>query len=287
MIECAACHTLNPDGEQTCLICHAQLTALPLQARCAAGHPMDPSWHRCPYCERLQTAPGAPPPTTRLDPAPQEASRATRLEATGRPAGGDLGVAIQTAARPTRLEEQPTADLRLAAMEPPPRLPAKPTRLEVPAVAAAPRRTVLSEPAAFTSLETAPPQALPTDASRVPAKPPGEARLLVAVLVAPTFVAGGAVFPVRAGKNTIGASPGSDICLAQDSKVSSDHAVLLYRGGSFTVADRMSSNGTWVNGREVPPNGVVAVQDRDRIVCGGVDLLLLTFAPPAVAESPH
>jgi pSer/pThr/pTyr-binding forkhead associated (FHA) protein len=87
------------------------------------------------------------------------------------------------------------------------------------------------------------------------------------------------VFPIRGGKNTIGASRTNDVVLAGDSEVSGEHAAILYRNGTFHLADRLSTNGTWVNGQEVPANGTVPLHDRDRIRCGRTDLVFLVIEP--------
>lgn len=312
MIECSACHTLNPDGEAACLICGAALAAAHsghlTQLRCAAGHPIDPSWRTCPYCDRLAaTAVHSPPlpASTGLESAAGEARGGTRLDGGGAPRASGTPAAVAAAAapvRPTRLDELPPAPPHEgAAAVIPPRTGPRPTRLEIPAAPPAPRHTVLAEapvppgrsaPAGPAPLAAGSPAASPAGESPAPGAAPAagsDGRRLVAVLAAPDLQPGGAVFPVRAGKNTLGASRANDICLAQDRQVSSEHAILLYRGGSFLLADRMSSNGTWVNDREVPANGAVEVRDRDRIRCGGVELLLLALetppAPAAGAES--
>lgn len=101
----------------------------------------------------------------------------------------------------------------------------------------------------------------------------------MAVLAAPDLGKGGAVFAVRAGKNTLGADRSSDIVLTADSEVSGEHAVILHRNGTFHLTDRLSTNGTWLNGREVPANGTVPLQDRDRIRCGGTELVFLRIEP--------
>jgi pSer/pThr/pTyr-binding forkhead associated (FHA) protein len=98
---------------------------------------------------------------------------------------------------------------------------------------------------------------------------------LVGILAAPDLGPGGTVFPVRSGKNSIGADRASDIMLPGDSAVSGEHALILHRNGSFHLADRLSTNATWLNGEEVPANGTVALHDRDRIRCGQTELLFL------------
>ena len=96
MIECTSCHTLNPDSEAACLMCGIPLpSALPsaggVALRCPAGHPIDPSWRSCPYCDRQQAAGGA-------------AGRATRLESTAAHSAGPAGP-LAEAPHPTRLDE--------------------------------------------------------------------------------------------------------------------------------------------------------------------------------------
>jgi predicted component of type VI protein secretion system len=131
------------------------------------------------------------------------------------------------------------------------------------------------------------PAAVKVPASSGGAIQPVAARPLVGVLAAPGFGPGGSVFPVRQGKNVIGSDRGSDVCLSADPRVSLEHALLLHRGGAFYLADRMSTNGTWVNDEEVPANGTVVLRDRDRVRCGDVDLIFLIIerAAESVAET--
>jgi pSer/pThr/pTyr-binding forkhead associated (FHA) protein len=109
-------------------------------------------------------------------------------------------------------------------------------------------------------------------------KTPGR---LVAVLAAPEMGLGGAVFAVRAGRTTLGAGRQNDIVLTEDSEASGEHAVILHRGTTFHLTDRLSTNGTWHNGREVPANGTVQLLDRDRIRCGRTELVFLRIEPEA------
>lgn len=244
MIECTSCHTLNPDSESACLMCSLPLPAAlhsgPAPLRCPAGHPIDPSWRSCPYCDRLQAVG-----------RPDSAGRSTRLEAT---AAGSPFPAAPPAFAPTAVQSPGPAGSRA-------------TRLE--ATPQAPRRTVLAE--------APPPPSEPT-AIKAPIGPSGSvqqvaSRPLVGVLAAPGFGPGGSVFAVRQGKNVIGSDRASDVCLSADPRVSLEHALLLHRGSGFYLADRMSTNGTWVNDEEVPANGTVVLRDRDRIRCGEAELI--------------
>ena len=264
MTECASCHTLNPETERACLACGA---ALPPRARasaptgsgtlgmtsCPAGHPVDPSWRSCPYCDRTAAA-GA------------GNSRRTRLD--GEPPPDPPVPSARSGPAPTRLEE-----------------PGRP----------AGRRTLLegSAPAPeAVAPETAPPPGLqPAEAPAPVPGPPASGssgRRLVGVLAAPEMGPGGMVFAVRAGRTTLGAGRQNDIVLPGDSEVSGEHAVILHRGSTFHLTDRLSTNGTWHNGREVPANGTIQLQDRDRIRCGRTELVFLRIEPEAaeIAETP-
>lgn len=60
----------------------------------------------------------------------------------------------------------------------------------------------------------------------------------------------GAVYPLHEGRETIGR--GSDVSITvNDSNLSKEHAVLLYRNKKFIFEDRLSTNGSLLNGKEV------------------------------------
>jgi hypothetical protein len=245
-------------------------------ARCPAGHPIDPSWKSCPYCDR-QTAGGETAQaqrSTRLEPAPAEPQpgpQKTRLES-----------ASPASERRTRLEGETWPE---PAPPPPPPFTPKPTRLEEPTPPLGGRRTMLqdSSPAVPPPppMAAAPSWTEPSGPVAAPQPAGGAApvRRLLGVLAAPDLGPGGTVFPVRGGKNTIGAGRANDIVLAGDSEVSGEHAVILHRNGTFHLTDRLSTNGTWLNGDEVPANGTVPLRDRDRIRCGRTELVFLVIEP--------
>lgn len=286
MIECTSCHTLNPDSEAACLMCGLALPAAlrsgPTGLRCPAGHPIDPRWRTCPYCDRGNAGP-----------TPVAGGNTTRLETTkmGAPSpafgmADSAGVVTAPQGR-TRLED----DFGSAGQPAGPAVP-KATRLET--TPQAPHRTVLADmPPAERGRSSGVAGAAASSPGASGAPIQTEGRPLVGVLAAPGLRPGGAVFAVRQGKNMIGSDRASEICLGADPRVSLEHALLLHRGNAFYLADRMSTNGTWVNDVEVPANGTVVLRDRDRIRCGGVDLIFLSIdAPPddiadATDHRPH
>ncbi len=194
-----------------------------------------------------------------LGAAPPAAPAHTRLE----------HAAGAAEARGTRLEVAPPGAgrrTRLGSVEPEPR--------------EAPAPPVLAEARAG-----GPPTRLDPVAPRAVAGEP--ARELVAVLAAPALKPGGALFGVRQGKSFLGAHPANDICLREDARVSSEHALLLARNGRFYLSDRMSTNGTWINGEELGAGNQVELMDRDWIRCGSTELVLLVLPPmPSGGRKP-
>ncbi len=229
-------------------------------------------------------------------------SRRTRLEGDpvspaspavppGAPAaGGPAAGGPAAGPRRTRLEGTDSGAPPFGAPAPAAGAPAatgpRPTRLESSTPAA--RHTVLHDESAEIHA-TSPPGTFATPAAPAPSPQEaraGDTRKLVAVLGAPGLGPGGAVFPIRSGKNFIGAATSSEVCLRQDQEVSSEHALILHRGGVFYLADRMSTNGTWINGKEVDATSSATVlKDRDRIRCGKTELVFLALDPAGSGDS--
>lgn len=276
MIQCSKCQTLNPEAETICLACGTAFDATrrtgvsrPDSPRCEVGHPIDPSWKSCPYCERDAGARAATRLDDSVEPKASGAVRPTRLESGD--GNRDVGK--------TRLSgSDPDA-------KPPDALPAsagasRPTRLEEGGARTPRQRTVLSN--RITGGEGRPLKSSTTpDVDRaIPAlSPMGAPRPLLGVLVAPGLGTEGSLFPVRGGKTSIGCSADCDVVIRGDSEVSREHAVLLARDGTFQLADRISTNGTWVNDEAVPANGTRPLEDRDRLRVGGTELVFLVVDP--------
>ncbi len=59
----------------------------------------------------------------------------------------------------------------------------------------------------------------------------------------------GTYYPLHEGRETIGR--GDDVSIRiDDTQLSKEHAVILYRNGMFIFEDRLSSNGTLLNGKD-------------------------------------
>ena len=65
----------------------------------------------------------------------------------------------------------------------------------------------------------------------------------------------------------IGRSNKNDIVISEAS-ISEDHALILYRDEKFLIDDKLSSNGTFINGNLISDKTVL--QDRDELRFGDV-----------------
>lgn len=136
---------------------------------------------------------------------------------------------------------------------------------------AAPR--AVAEPAAPPPIPRTSPQSEPAPVSRTVAVPKADLglaaappRYVVGWLIALNGVGRGESHPLRLGKNTIGRDPRSDIVVF-DEQTSAHHADLVYRpeGHRFLLMDHNSTNGTYVNDREIEPRCDLAARDIVRV----------------------
>ena len=102
---------------------------------------------------------------------------------------------------------------------------------------------------------------------------------LVGWLVTYTLDPNGVDFRVFEGRNIIGRDFNCGICI-NDNKVSSQHAILLYRNEKFRIKDNLSVNGTVVNGEDIDDDSVV-LNDGDIIKIGDTVLLFRTAIEPS------
>ena len=84
--------------------------------------------------------------------------------------------------------------------------------------------------------------------------------------------------PTPPSKVTVGRSAGNDLVLDWDSRVSRAHAWLEPLGGSWTITDDLSANGSFVNGDRL--SGYHRLEDGDKIRVGST---LILFREPGAA----
>ena len=89
-----------------------------------------------------------------------------------------------------------------------------------------------------------------------------DTRRIVAIMISYTWHPEGEVYPVREGRNYIGADrigddPSHrycDIHVPDDEKMSGRHALILCRPGGYELIDEKSTNGTFLNGKMLHAN---------------------------------
>jgi len=113
-------------------------------------------------------------------------------------------------------------------------------------------------------------------------------RPLIGVVFTFTWTRTGQLFPLYAGKNYAGTAPTTregtrtDILLTEDTTLSGTHFLILYQHntGQYRVADQNSTNGTFVNGEPVDPNGI-ELPDDAQILAGNTLFIFKKVHPPA------
>lgn len=148
---------------------------------------------------------------------------------------------------------------------PPPPPPAPKAAPPAPAPAPpppAPKPVAATKPADATEYRSSTARPVPPPlAGKAPAASPAPA-----AKTSPAFrvarVAGAAgTFTLKAGVNTIGRSPESDICL-NNRQISRDHAMILVTPGAITIEHRSGSNRTTVNGEVIAGPRILRAGDR-------------------------
>lgn len=122
-----------------------------------------------------------------------------------------------------------------------------------------------------------------------------DSRRVMGFIISYTWRPEGEYFPIREGKNFIGAGAVSsetthrdcEIKITQDERLSAEHALILCRHGRYEIVDQKSSNGTFLNGEMVPIQGTELQNNYEEIQTGStVWTFIKVEAPPATVEAP-
>jgi pSer/pThr/pTyr-binding forkhead associated (FHA) protein len=94
---------------------------------------------------------------------------------------------------------------------------------------------------------------------------------LVGWLVSYDIDPAGIDYRLYEGKTKIGRGNHCNI-IVNDSTVSEEHALLLYKDEKFILQDELSANGTFVNGNQIEER--VLLEDGDEITLGHVNFII-------------
>lgn len=119
----------------------------------------------------------------------------------------------------------------------------------------------------------------------------GDNRRIVGIVITYSWRPEGELFPIKEGKNYIGAGAVSsepdhricDIQIATDPKMSAEHALILCRHGHFDIVDQKSSNGTFLDGELVPLQGTL-LPEKAEIRTGATVWTFLRIEPSETAS---
>lgn len=265
-MNCPRCYNPNvPDNAANCPQCGAPLdqTAMQYGRLCPSGkHQMDPTWTTCAFC-KAESASFGP-----------DSARATVAEPVRVPTGpiashgtvADQAIAPPpppvTGGRKTVIDGR-MPDLRNGGQPAPPPLP--PARRQA--------KTVFG----MQLPDAVPPVGQVVAPPVVPA-PVAQPRI-VAVLVTYSIQADGMIFPVREGRNKIGADPDAEISIQQDRTISGWNTSVTFRDGKFWLSAKDSMNGTYLNGTEVPPDSTTALPNYALIRAGSTSFRFIMIEP--------
>ena len=97
---------------------------------------------------------------------------------------------------------------------------------------------------------------------------PRSTRRIVGWIISFTLDPMGVDYRIYEGSNTIGKNPGNTISINKDVTISGEHVNILYRNGKFHIKDKMTTNGTFINGVELEVEQAYQISDGDEIKMG-------------------
>ena len=98
----------------------------------------------------------------------------------------------------------------------------------------------------------------------------------------------GQEYVIREGRNTVGRGRDCDISIFYDEHVSSVHATIVYRNGTFKLRDEMTNNGTFLNGSDIGPGESAGLKGGDVLRIGRCTFKLFLIDPAEAAQLwPH
>jgi hypothetical protein len=256
-----------PDNATSCPVCGAifDQTAQQFGRLCPSGkHTMDPTWTSCAFCK-------AESPGSSADLHRPTVSEVTRGNAPGfggsGPVGDPLPAPMGASAGPRKtISMSDLTDLRKPQPSVPPPMVNQAARGRV---------TVLGGLVPM-------PEMQPQVAALAPVAPVAATQSrIVAVLVCYSSLLNpaGSVYPVREGRNKIGANPESEIAFLVDPTMSGWHASVTFRDGKYYLSAKDTMTGTYLNGTEVPPDSTTLLTNYATIRAGSTAFRFIMVDP--------
>ncbi|NBN99835.1 MAG: FHA domain-containing protein [Flavobacteriia bacterium] len=100
------------------------------------------------------------------------------------------------------------------------------------------------------------------------ASAPRATRKIVGWVISYTLDEMGVDYRIYEGRNTIGCDPKNTIPITKDSTISGEHVIILFKNGSFKIKDKMTTNGTFLNGEELEVEEAYDLHDGDELRLG-------------------
>jgi hypothetical protein len=101
-----------------------------------------------------------------------------------------------------------------------------------------------------------------------PAAAPRSTRKIVGWLISYTLDPMGIDWRIYEGTNLIGRDAKNTIIISRDPTISSEHATILFRNGKFKIKDKMTANGSFINGVELEVEEAYDLNDGDELRLG-------------------
>jgi hypothetical protein len=106
---------------------------------------------------------------------------------------------------------------------------------------------------------------------------PRAARKIVGWILSYTLDPMGVDYRIYEGSNTIGRDPGNTITITKDPTISSEHVNILYKHGKFYIKDKMTANGTFLNGEELEVEKAYDIVDGDLLRFGNTEFKFKSY----------
>jgi pSer/pThr/pTyr-binding forkhead associated (FHA) protein len=87
----------------------------------------------------------------------------------------------------------------------------------------------------------------------------------------------GVDYRIYEGSNTIGRDPENTITITKDPTISGEHVNILYRNGKFYIKDKMTANGTYLNGEELEVEKAYDLIDGDLLRFGNTEFKFKSY----------